>query len=111
VELVLLLHRASQRRYEKTVQKREPSPLHTTKENRPHYTPTIAKKTNHSKEAVDRYIRDYDTVKLLTKVSTDPEVIGRMARLSKKVVQQYLDLIPEPEKPKKSEKEQKSLCL
>lgn len=74
-------------------------------------TPTIAKKTNHSKEAVDRYIRDYDTVKLLTKVSTDPEVIGRMARLSKKVVQQYLDLIPESEKPKRTEKEQKSVCL
>lgn len=66
-------------------------------------TPTIAKKTNHSKEAVDRYIRDYETVKLLTQVSTDSEVIGRMARLSKKVVQQYLDLIPESDKkPKKS---------
>jgi hypothetical protein len=60
-------------------------------------TPTIAKRTNHEKESVDRYIRDYETVKLLTKVSVDPEVIGRMARLSKKVVQQYLDLIEEPD--------------
>lgn len=60
-------------------------------------TPTIAKRTNHQKESVDRYIRDYETVKLLARISTDPEVIGRMARLSKKVVQQYLDLIPESE--------------
>jgi len=59
-------------------------------------TPTIARRTNHEKESVDKYIRDYETVKLLTKVSIDPEVIGRMARLSKKVVQQYLDLIEEP---------------
>jgi hypothetical protein len=69
-------------------------------------TPTIAKKTNHSKESVDRYIRDFETVKLLTKVSTNPEVIGRMARLSKKVVQQYLDLIPS--KDKKVDKGQRS---
>lgn len=70
-------------------------------------TPTIAKKTNHSKEAVDRYIRDYETVKLLTQVSTEPEVIGRMARLSKKVVQQYLDLVPESDKKSKTlDKEQ-----
>lgn len=60
-------------------------------------TPTIARRTNHEKESVDKYIRDYETVKLLTKVSIDPEVIGRMARLSKKVVQQYLDLIEEPD--------------
>lgn len=74
-------------------------------------TPTIAKKTNHSKEAVDRYIRDYETVKLLTKFSTESEVIDRMARLSKKVVQQYLDLIPESEKPKTIVKEQELVCL
>jgi hypothetical protein len=57
-------------------------------------TPTIATKTNHSKEAVDRYIRDYEVVKLLAEKFDDPEQISLIARLSKKVVLQYLDLIP-----------------
>jgi len=57
-------------------------------------TPRIARKTNHSKEAVDRYIRDFETVRLLTQVSTDPARIAQLARLSLRVVQQYLDLLP-----------------
>jgi hypothetical protein len=58
-------------------------------------TPRIARKTNHSKEAVDRYIRDFETVRLLAnKVSTDPDRIGQLARLSPRVVRQYLDLLP-----------------
>jgi hypothetical protein len=59
-----------------------------------HDTPRIARKTNHSKEAVDRYIRDFETVRLLTQVSTDPARIAQLARLSGRVVQQYLDLLP-----------------
>lgn len=57
-------------------------------------TPTIAVKTNHSKEAVERYIRDYEVVKLLADKFDDPEKISLISRLSQKVVSQYLDLIP-----------------
>jgi hypothetical protein len=57
-------------------------------------TPTIAVKTNHSKEAVERYIRDYEVIKLLADKFEDPEKISLISRLSKKVVSQYLDLIP-----------------
>jgi hypothetical protein len=58
-------------------------------------TPRIAKKTNHSKEAVDRYIRDFETVRLLdAKVSKDLLQIAQLARLSPRVVRQYLDLLP-----------------
>lgn len=58
------------------------------------HTPQIAKKTRHSKEAVDRYIRDFETVRLLTQISTDPDQIGQLARLNPRVVRQYLDLLP-----------------
>ena len=57
-------------------------------------TPAIAVKTNHSKEAVERYIRDYEVTKLLADKFEDPEKISLISRLSKKVVSQYLDLIP-----------------
>jgi hypothetical protein len=57
-------------------------------------TPRIARKTRHSKEAVDRYIRDFETVRLLTQISTDPVRIGQLARLNPRVVRQYLDLLP-----------------
>jgi hypothetical protein len=57
-------------------------------------TPAIAVKTNHSKEAVERYIRDYEVTKLLADKFDDPEKISLISRLSKKVVSQYLDLIP-----------------
>lgn len=58
-------------------------------------TPDIAMKTNHSKEAVDRYIKDYHRVELLWKHSiTDPIEISHLSRLSKRVVQQYIDLLP-----------------
>lgn len=59
-----------------------------------HDTPRIARKTRHAKESVDRYIRDFETVRLLTPISTDPVEIGRLARLNPRVVQQYLDLLP-----------------
>ncbi len=58
-------------------------------------TPDIAMKTNHSKEAVDRYIKDYHRVEILWKHHiNDPDQIAHLARLSKKVVQQYIDLLP-----------------
>ncbi|MBC8478431.1 DUF1670 domain-containing protein [bacterium] len=59
-------------------------------------TPEIAMKTKHSKEAVDRYIRDYHRVEALWKHGvTDLEQMSKLIRLSKRVVQQYVDLLPD----------------
>ena len=59
-------------------------------------TPDIAAKTYHSKEAVDRYIADYHRVELLWKHGiTELEQISRLSRLSKSVVHQYIDLLPD----------------
>ena len=58
-------------------------------------TPTIAAKTKHSKEAVDRYIRDYESVKTVRTVTDDIDKISRITKLSKRVISQYLDLIPQ----------------
>ena len=60
-----------------------------------HLTPTIAAKTKHSKEAVDRYIRDYERVKVVRVATADVDTISQITRLSKRVITQYLDLIPE----------------
>ena len=59
------------------------------------FTPTIAAKTKHSKEAVDRYIRDYESVKVVRAATADIDTISQITRLSKRVITQYLDLIPE----------------
>jgi hypothetical protein len=56
--------------------------------------PTICQKSNHSKEAVERYIRDFEAVRLLATKFDDPDVISRIIRLTTPVVKQYLDLIP-----------------
>ncbi|MFC1717518.1 DUF1670 domain-containing protein [Candidatus Poribacteria bacterium] len=60
-------------------------------------TPTIAKKTRHSKDAVDRYIRDYEAVKLVRTATADIDKISQITHLSKRVICQYLDLIPSDE--------------
>ncbi len=60
-------------------------------------TPTIARKTRHSKDAVDRYIKDYEAVKLVRTVTADIHKISQITRLSKRVIKQYLDLIPNDE--------------
>lgn len=58
-------------------------------------TPDIALKTNHSKEAVDRYIKDYHRVVILWNHDIkNPDNISHLSRLSKRVVQQYIDLLP-----------------
>ena len=72
-----------------------------------HLTPTIARKTRHSREAVDRYIRDYESVKIVRKATEDIDEISQItlsrrrallfAHISKRVIQQYLSLIPEYE--------------
>ena len=60
-----------------------------------HLTPRIAAKTKHSKEAVDRYIRDYESVKVVRTATADIDEISQITRLSKRVISQYLDLIPQ----------------
>ena len=44
---------------------------------------------------VDRYIRDYESVKVVRKATADIDQISQITRLSKRVISQYLDLIPE----------------
>jgi hypothetical protein len=61
-----------------------------------YFTPEIAIKTKHSSEAVDRYIRDFHRVELLWKHGiVDLDQISQSTRLSKRVVQQYVDLLPD----------------
>jgi len=56
--------------------------------------PAICKKMNHSTEAVERYIHDYEAIRLLATKFDDVDLISRIVRLRANVVQQYLDLIP-----------------
>jgi len=56
--------------------------------------PTICQRTNHSKDAVERYIRDFEAVKLLHSSKFNINTISLITRLSKSVVNQYIDLIP-----------------
>jgi predicted transcriptional regulator len=61
-----------------------------------YFTPEIAMKTKHSCEAVDRYIRDYQRVQILWHNHiTNLDQISQLTRLSKRVVQQYVDLLPD----------------
>ena len=61
-----------------------------------YFTPEIALKTKHSNEAVDRYIKDYHRVQILWQNNiTDLDQISQLTRLSKRVIQQYVDLLPE----------------
>lgn len=57
--------------------------------------PTICQRTNHSKDAVERYIRDYEAIRLLNPKFDGLNTISLVTRLSKSVVQQYIDLIPQ----------------
>jgi hypothetical protein len=56
--------------------------------------PTISQKTKHSKEAVERYIRDFEAIRMLNSKFDDRETISLITRLSQRVVNQYVDLIP-----------------
>lgn len=58
-------------------------------------TPPIASKTNHAKESVDRYIRDFEAVRTVFDHGIkDIDDIVQITKLSKKVAQQYVDLLP-----------------
>jgi hypothetical protein len=59
-------------------------------------TPQIALRTHHCKESVDRYISDYHRVETLWSHGiTDLDQISQLARLAKRVVHQYVDLLPD----------------
>jgi len=61
-----------------------------------YFTPEIAIKTNHNYESVDRYIKDYHRVSILWEDGiTNMDQIIRLARLSNRVIQQYVDILPE----------------
>ncbi len=56
--------------------------------------PTIATKTKHSSDAVERYIRDFESARLLAPKFDDVDTISRIIRLASRVVRQYVELIP-----------------
>jgi len=56
-------------------------------------TPEIARRTNHSKQAVDRYIVDFERINVLKERKFIPEEISQVTKRGKKVVQEYLKLI------------------
>ena len=56
--------------------------------------PSICQRTHHSKESVERYIRDFEAIRLLDPKFADINSISLITRLSISVVQQYIDLIP-----------------
>jgi hypothetical protein len=60
-------------------------------------TPEIARITNHSRKAVDRYIRGFEIVRMLRE-KFDDEKIPVLAQMSRPLVRQYLELIPKKQK-------------
>lgn len=58
--------------------------------------PEIARRTHHSGEAVDRYLRDYNRVKVL-RGKFAPQEVAFATGLSVALVKEYLDLIEEME--------------
>ncbi len=54
-------------------------------------TPEIARRTNHSEEAVDRYINDYERVTRISNIF-EPTDIAFITNLSESLVIEYLDL-------------------
>ena len=50
--------------------------------------PAIGNKTKHSKEAVERHIRDFEAIRLLNSKFDDLETISLITRLSRRVVNQ-----------------------
>lgn len=53
----------------------------------------VARETNHTLQAVDRYIKDYQRVKLCYEKEQSIEFIVRATGIARHVVLQYIDLI------------------
>lgn len=58
-----------------------------------HLTPAIKKITNHSEEAIDRYIRDFEKVRLLR--GKDVDYIHKATGMGKWLVKKYLEILNE----------------
>ena len=54
----------------------------------------LERKANCLKDAVERYIRDFEAIRLLYSKFDDLEIISLVTRLSQRIVNQYVDLIP-----------------
>ncbi|HPC98992.1 MAG TPA: DUF1670 domain-containing protein [Bacteroidales bacterium] len=65
--------------YKYVVEKKDPS--------------VIARETNHSQPAVDRYIKDFNRVKTLVRDNKDIDFIHHTTNIAKPVVNQYLQII------------------
>ena len=57
--------------------------------------PEIARRTSHSQRSVDRYIADYERVKLLLEQGQSPAMIERLTRLRPNVIAQHVALVYE----------------
>ena len=55
------------------------------------FTREIAKRTYHSKEAVDRYINDFEKVKTLA-FRFEKEELPALTRMSESLIEEYLKL-------------------
>jgi len=53
----------------------------------------VARETNHSQKAVDRYLHDYHRVKTIYEHNHDIDFIHQVTALSKHVIKQYLEII------------------
>jgi hypothetical protein len=53
----------------------------------------VARETNHSQKAVDRYLNDYNRVKQVYAKEQSVEYISNVTRIAKHVVIQYIDII------------------
>jgi hypothetical protein len=54
---------------------------------------TVARETNHSQRAVDKYLKDFNRVKILYLEHKTPEFINITTGMSLFVIKQYLDII------------------
>lgn len=57
----------------------------------------VARETNHSQQAVDRYLKDYHRVKTVYQTNPDPDYIHQVTTIAKHVVNQYIELIQDYE--------------
>ena len=58
----------------------------------------VARESNHSQRAVDRYLKDYQRVKTLYKLNHDVEFIHLATQIAKHVIVQYIQILHEEEK-------------
>jgi hypothetical protein len=59
----------------------------------------VARESNHSQRAVDRYLKDYHRVKTLHSLKYDVEFIHLATQIAKHVIVQYLNIINQEQAP------------